>query len=474
MKKMSITFQITGVFLSVFILLFTISCQEGSGNEGGEDSDGDKSEDGDSSLDGDSAGDGDEVQSDGDDPAPSCPPGFLFSEAEGKCIVEKVECGPGFKPDDTETRCIPKTEFDLAVENCTVHEEEFVRKEVSIMIYEDNPNWLLRAQTQRSLPADTLTIQNYTTYGAPDSPGRFEFGEDEGSMADCTFCLLFQRDCEMNDKGALSCAKNYMPLPTGDYRLKKLGRSIGWEGKDVFSVSVDQMVLQEVTIDPDDFSTKPVQDGETICFDHLDLSARVQQIDMDPPEDLECEYPEGPYFFLGPEPNRSNPDPQTVPPMAWPGAYINGEQVGFDLAKYRCEHPEIKTLFVMLGAGWCPACRDFFTGSICPAANSANMMAEIHSRNADVLFVVGDTNTPGDPADNAFAENYMNKYFCTGGIRISDTDNSGGSRIIWRNTMYEGIPWSAAIRMSDMKLVYSQSSSSYLDYIRIAEENMTD
>jgi hypothetical protein len=286
-------------------------------------------------------------------------------------------------------------------------------------------------------------------------------------MATCVVCVVLSTDCTADENGHLICNKTFMPSGRGDGVVEFTRLDNANEG--TFSGKIRNLEMREVTIGEDD-ATTPVEEGETRCLTDVTFKGELPSagfVEMDPPAGLTCDYPEGPYYFIGPEPDKAKPWPGTVPPMGWPGAYIGDERVGFNLAQYRCDHPEVKTLFIMTSAGWCPACRTFYGQMVCP---EGELEDQLYALSAEILYVVGDTNTPGDPATNEFANEYMNGKGCKRGIRISDTDNTAKKRVIWYTPMSTGIPWVSVVRMSDMKLIYEQGDTYYLDFTGIAQD----
>jgi hypothetical protein len=326
--------------------------------------------------------------------------------------------------------------------------------------------WLYDATNGDTSSFEALSVQIYDGAHPHTSPGTYTITAKDTSYKSCANCFLFHTGC-WRSLGTLQCEKVLMPRVGSTYTINNVGFSLG----STLDIDIEHMEFQEVTIDPDTYATTPVAGGDTWCLDDVNASATLVDpafVDMPQPTGLSCEYPAPPYYFLGPEPGDTSIEPQTVPPMGWPGAFFGGLPTGFDLAQFKCDHPEIKTLFIMVGAGWCSACKDFFTNTFCKAGG---LEEQLHALNAEILYVIIDNNVPGTPATNVFANAKVNSYGCHGGYRISDTDNTAGFRVIYHSQMYAGIPWAAAVRMSDMKLTHEQSDTEYLDYVAIATAN---
>jgi hypothetical protein len=339
-------------------------------------------------------------------------------------------------------------------------------KDRTEILYEDSGDrvWIYNGTGDATTTFESLSIQVYESYNPPMVAGTYTIAAKDTSYETCARCILFSTECEKN-LGTTSCNKVLMPRAGSTYTVDTYGSGPGA----TFHVTLDNIELQEVEIDIDTYETTPVANGSTWCLNDVETSSVIVEPGyVDLPQPTGCDYPAPPYFFLGPEPGQSTPEMGTVPPMAWPGAFFGGTEVGFDLAQYKCDHPEIKTLFIMVGAGWCSACKDFFETMVC---NDGGLEEELHALNAEMLYVIIDNNTPGSPATNTFANTKMNSYGCEGGYRFSDTDNSAEFRVIGSSNMFAGIPWSAAIRMSDMKLTDEQPDTDWLDFVAIATAN---
>jgi len=414
-------------------------------------------------------GEGEKLDSGSNTCVSVCEDGFGYNAETTICEKIIPDCGEGMVYREEIDMCTPLTDEEKARMSCETIEFTAAKSDASVEIVSYNPKWRYNGYSADSLTADVLHVFNNGQNGGVREAGQYDFLPADASMETCKFCVVLKKDCTQDANNVVTC-KNFMSMGFGEYVIDSMELVAG----NVFSGVLLKTVFQEVTID-ENGKTEPVEDGEKLCMDRFRFGDSTDGgkgfVYMDRPLDAGCEYPEGPYFFLGPQQGKYDEEPGTVPPMSWPGAYINGQEVGFDLAKYRCENPNIKTLFIMLGAGWCPACSGFYGDMVCSANG---ILEQVHDLNAEVLFVVGDRNSPGVRADNEYANFYADKYSCDGGIRISDSDNSAGRRILYDNSMSTGIPWTAAIRMSDMKLMAVQPEKYYMDFIDIATENNTE
>ncbi len=333
---------------------------------------------------------------------------------------------------------------------------------------QDETLWSYKGYSQARYPMNVLRFEMWKGNGAPTEPGTYPIGEDETSYATCANCMVFEYNCDYNDQGVRYCGRTYMPAQGGEIVISEISDVPG----DMLSVTFNNVALQQVTI-AQDMTTTPVENGDVWCLDTYTFSVMVKDpgyVHLDKPE-VDCGYPEPPYYFLGPEPGKTEPEPGTVPPLSWPGAYHYDEITGLDLAQYRCDHPETKTLFILVSAGWCPACQEFLMNQFCIEGGLEDRLVDL---NADFIHVVGESSFPGIPTGNSFANDKINLYGCTEGYRLSDIDSNADERVIFDSVMFNAIPWAAAIRMSDMKLTHEQSSEYYLDLIQIAVQNMDE
>ncbi len=326
--------------------------------------------------------------------------------------------------------------------------------------------WKYTGYSKTSFPLNMLVLENFANNGGPTEPGTYTIGENETSYQTCGLCLRLRKSCNYNNAGELVCGSTYMPKPGGTITIEALG---DWSGED-FTVKLENVEMQQVVIGDDGVTTAIEEITALHCFEQHSIDAELYvdgYTELDPPDDLTCDYPPAPYYFLGPEGTNTHPEACTVPPMGWPSAYLNDQEVGFNLARFKCEHPEINTLFVLISAGWCPACTQFYRDTFCVAGGIHDHLKEL---NAEVLWVVTqDAN--GDPTTSDYANQRVNFYGCEGGYRISDNDNTAGRPVIADSWMFDAFPWSAAIRMSDMKLIKEQGRSFYLLYEIIAQQN---
>ncbi|MGK0361772.1 MAG: hypothetical protein ACI9U2_004090 [Bradymonadia bacterium] len=162
-----------------------------------------------------------------------------------------------------------------------------------------------------------------------------------------------------------------------------------------------------------------------------------------------CEYPEFPGgIVLG----------QVVPPVRWSNAYVgNGtsvEQREFGFDQIFCDQAQwghVRTLVVVLGAGWCGAC---------------TAMAQRLSADPEALTSVGaypiflefeDENS--EPADTEYAQRHLGRFIGNAiGARVGDLDAEPASRIFGNSGIINGaLPTVVVVRTSDMRIIYDSN-----------------
>lgn len=410
--------------------------------------------------------DGEELDTDTNSCVSVCDDGYEWSTETEDCEFVIPDCGTGMKYDAEKDMCLPLTEEDKQRMYCEEYAFSEVKNDAGYDVISLKSNLYYNGYSSNDDTAERIFIHQITSSSSVEIGKAVDLTDNDTSLDTCKFCVVLNKNCEEED-GKVTCDK-FMPMGFGQYTITEFTAEEG----STYSGTLNNVIFREVKIDEDGKTVPVVPGGETLCMDTYEFSGTTAggpgYVYMDKPLDAGCEYPEGPYNFYGPKEGSVDVEAGTMPPMAWPGAYIDEESVGFDIAKYRCENPDIKTLFIILGAGWCSACSAHFGDMVC---NANGILDQIHAQNAEILFVIGETNKMGSPADNKFANSYMNFKGCEGGIRVSDIDNTAKRRVLYGNEMSEGIPWAAAVRMSDMKVMAVQPDLYYLNYVKIATDN---
>ena len=126
-----------------------------------------------------------------------------------------------------------------------------------------------------------------------------------------------------------------------------------------------------------------------------------------------------------------------------------------DLAGIRCGEG-VNSIFIEVGATWCPACNARIT--------EVGRMADHWRRNGAVwIFIISDVPSA------AMADAHVSRQGASFGYRTNDADNSEGSMTVAEAPLFSTIPWTAAIRASDMQMVY-EDSRTHFDPATVAEE----
>jgi hypothetical protein len=162
-----------------------------------------------------------------------------------------------------------------------------------------------------------------------------------------------------------------------------------------------------------------------------------------------CEYPPGPYGFRAVG--------NTVADMSWPSALAGADEtLAADLEAIRCD-PSVRSIFIQVATLACPNCPT-------RVREIAGLKAHWETYGAKWVFVIADAPSV------AQANDYVERYGTTFGWRTNDADNSAGPGAVAGSSIFGGVPWTGVIRASDMRLMYDESDTSYLDIRAIAED----
>lgn len=121
-----------------------------------------------------------------------------------------------------------------------------------------NKVFVHREYTSTSVPTDVLSLEDYlyAPYNGPTAPGVYDLSGQ--NYEDCGLCLVVSKNCSSS-----SCAKRFFQK-SGTLEIIEYGGA-GGAFKAVLNAT-----LEEVTIDPTTYVSKPVPGGETWCFeDHV-------------------------------------------------------------------------------------------------------------------------------------------------------------------------------------------------------------
>lgn len=154
-----------------------------------------------------------------------------------------------------------ETDEEPPVPECT--HEGFSSTASQTTLNETNPTqirFIHRSVNTSGYPNDELQFVSFqgNPYNGPASPGTYSV---EGmNTADCGLCLLVLADCNGPD-----CSKTFFAR-SGDVKIVAM-EGIGG----VFSADLQDVVLEEVTVDPSTYRSTPVVNGETWCLDGVSI-----------------------------------------------------------------------------------------------------------------------------------------------------------------------------------------------------------
>ena len=164
-----------------------------------------------------------------------------------------------------------------------------------------------------------------------------------------------------------------------------------------------------------------------------------------------------------------------LPPVNWPEGFNRyGEQVGFSAQDFHCfdEFREKSVLFVMIGAGWCPACT--------VRAQQLNRLADrIEAAGGEVLHITAQT-ANFEPASSSYSNEHMTSLIGDGlSFRVGDMEtrieDDHVPDFFINLPLVTAFPTVFAVRKSDMVIIAEQGESRYLlPYENIALDPMAD
>lgn len=124
----------------------------------------------------------------------------------------------------------------------------------------DQVRFVHRAVNTTAPPNDELQFVSFqgSPYNGPSSPGTYAVGGQ--NTADCGLCLLILAECNGPD-----CKKTFF-AKSGTLQILSM-EGIGG----TFEAKLNDVILEEVTVDPSTYRSTPVAGGETWCLDGVRL-----------------------------------------------------------------------------------------------------------------------------------------------------------------------------------------------------------
>lgn len=174
---------------------------------------------------------------------------------------ESVADEPEEEVDEAEQEDEDDTDEDTPSLECS--NEGFDTIATQTTLNETNPDqirFVHRAVNTTSPPNDELQFVSFqgSPYNGPSTPGTYDVGGQ--NTADCGLCLLILADCTGPD-----CKKTFF-AKSGTLRIVSM-EGIGGS----FEAILNDVILEEVTVDPTTYRSTPVTGGERWCLDGVRL-----------------------------------------------------------------------------------------------------------------------------------------------------------------------------------------------------------
>ena len=148
------------------------------------------------------------------------------------------------------------------------------------------PGWYYSGHTTEvHSQLDSLMIRNLSQAGGQSAPGTYQLTSRDSSYFTCGFCLILYSDCNPQS----GCRKIFMPRydagNPGGYTLIQLGQQVG----ESFAGKLNNVVMQQVTLDYFNGLTIPVPGGETWCLGGYTWKEKLCQDDSREENDKDSE-----------------------------------------------------------------------------------------------------------------------------------------------------------------------------------------
>ncbi|MEO1270376.1 MAG: hypothetical protein AAFX99_20005 [Myxococcota bacterium] len=283
------------------------------------------------------------------------------------------------------------------------------------------------AVNSADFPYDRIEMQMYQgePYFGPTEPGSYDLNGI--NYRDCGLCIVMRQGCD----GQNPCQKVFY-AEQGTVDITAIG-----EVGDRFTATLNQVVLDEVTIDGQTFVSTKVADGETWLIDGLGFD---QEIQAEPTFEADCESDE--FTCVG----------ETVNDFSLQNCGT-GEMTS--LSEMLADGD--KALWVVLTAGWCPACRQWLPQVV--EADDANPDLE-------VVYILGQDANYAQPT-LSYCEQYAEHYTDDIGRFFIDHDGQQSFATTFANMWFYldpsgafGLPWNAIVAPDTMEFIYADGEGS--------------
>ncbi len=295
----------------------------------------------------------------------------------------------------------------------------------------DGGNLSYTLRTSTDSPYNVIQIQSLSDWNGPTSPGVYSL--DGINYADCGLCLLAYTGC--TDEG---CDKT-LYAQEGEVEFTAIGLATG----DQVTAQLRNVVFREVTINEETFQSTEVPNGQTWCVNDLPIDQEL--ID---PQASNCEQPN--INCVG----DAVPDYQLL-------SCATGELT----SAHSLMDQEGKGLWMVLTAGWCPACRDYIPQV---RENEPSLTGD----GVNLVYVLGEDSSYGEPDLD-----YCRQYAATYGdgalerFYIDYTSDGGFYNTFLSLWPYLGpngefaLPWNALVRsgMYNYEYVHGDGASTTLN-----------
>jgi len=283
--------------------------------------------------------------------------------------------------------------------------------------------------------SERFWVQIYSDFDGPTEPGRYTV-ENE-NFADCGLCLLIFSGCD-----GQSCEKTFY----ADNATVNITALDGPGGR--FAATIESAVFQEVTIEQETYRSVPVAGGETWCVGDYAFDEAVGET-MAPA-------PGG-----GGSPN--NPDICNQQ-----GVNCVGDNIP-DFELLNCESGEMervaggdddRAVWLVLTAGWCPACADWLT-------QVSMIAADPMTQGIKFAFVFGENSARGEPSLRQ-CQQYAREYGGAANFYI-DHDGQDSFRTTFSNLWPYlgpngefGLPWNGVLNAQSREYVHGDNAGTDL------------
>ena len=280
--------------------------------------------------------------------------------------------------------------------------------------------------TSESEPYDILQVEIYGgDFGGPTGPGTYQL--DGSNYSDCGLCVVARSGCTQ----ANGCAKTFYALE-GVVEIDTFSSDA-----ERLTATVKNVVLDEVTIDPNSYVSTPVSGGQKWCVGEALLDGEFATADVDVPETTE---------------------ETCVAAGNGNGIKANIADMTLSLADGTtralhdsCTDAESKLVWIVLTAGWCPACNQRIPDIEAWKADKAGL---------DVLYIVGE-----DASYNPATPEYCASYASSKGLDpASVVCDSQWQTFFSKIASYStdgsiGLPMEVVLRSSNMELLFHSGES---------------